>query len=481
MQPLARAGRNVLFKTLGEVLARLSFLALFLAAARLLGAEEYGRYNFAASLAGLALVGMDLGLSTLLVRQVARQPTELGPFAGTLLLLKSLLACLVLAALALGLGLAGRPLGLVLALALVQACWGLAELGFAGLSACEAMDQEAWIKTAARLAALLAAGGLLWAGAGLWGLVAGLFLGNLLGLLAALGSLSRRAVFSLRLEAGFLRRLLGDSLPLALSGVFIIFYSRLDVVLLEILGRSHAEIGWYAAAARVVDGLGILPGLVAAALLPVLASLAGREPLALARLYRQGLRLVLLLGLPAALGLWLVRQPLTELVFGTAYAPTAGVFLWLAPNLALIFVNYLQLTVLTALGRQRLGALATALALVVNVALNLWWIPSHGILGAAAATLGTEVALLLACAYLVRRAAGLDLPWSQAARPLLATAVMGAALGLALGLAPGLGLWTMMGLGLAVYTVAALGCRAITPRELRALGDLLRHRPGEAA
>ncbi|MFH1033864.1 MAG: oligosaccharide flippase family protein [Pseudomonadota bacterium] len=479
MQPLARAGRNTLFKTLGEVLARLSFLALFLAAARLLGAEEYGRYTYAASLTGLALVGMDLGLNTLLVRQVARQPAELGPFAGTLLLLKSLLALVVLAALALGLGLAGKPLALVLAVALCQVCWGLAELGFAGLTACEAMDREAWVKMAARLAALLAAGGLLWAGVGLWGLVTGLLLGNLLGMLAALLTLRRRAVFSLRLEAGFLRHLWADALPLALSGVFIVFYSRLDVVLLELMGRSYAEIGWYAAAARVVDGLGLLPGLVAAAWLPVLASLAGREPVALARLYHQGLRLLLLLGLPAALGLFMVREPLTELVFGSAYAPTARVFCWLAPNLALIFVNYLQLTVLTALGRQRLGALATAGALVVNVVLNLCWIPGHGIMGAAAATLATEVALLLACAHMVRQIAGLDPPWALAGRPLLATAVMG----LALWLAWGLGLWGMMALGLVVYAGALLGCRAVTLGELRALRQLLRPQaaPEEAA
>lgn len=476
MQPLARAGRNVLLKTLGEVLARLSFLLLFLVAARLLGAQEYGRYNHATSLTGLALVGMDLGLNTLLVRQVARRPQDLGHFAGTLLLIKSLLALLVLGLLALGLHLSGRPLGLVLTVALAQALWGLAELGFAGLNALEAMGQEAWIKTVARLAALLAAGGLLWAGAGPWGLVAGVGLANLLALLLALGVLRRRVAFTLRLEAGFLRRLFCDGLPLALSGVFIVFYSRLDMVLLEVMGRSFGEIGWYAAAVRVVDGVGILPGLVAAAFLPVLASLAGRQPEQLARLYRQGLRLLLLLGLPAGLGLFMVRAPLTELVFGPAYAPTAQVFAWLAPNLALIFVNYLQLTVLTALGRQRLGALATAGALVVNVALNLWWIPTHGILGAAAATLATEVVLLLACAHLVGRAAGLEAPWRQAARPLLATAVMG----LALWPAQVLGLWPTLGLGVVVYAGAALACRAITLPELRALHGLLRPLPGVA-
>jgi len=78
MQPLARAGRNLVHKGAGEILPRLSLIALFVIAARGLGSADFGRFNYALNLAGLALVGMDLGLNLLLVREVARQPAELG-------------------------------------------------------------------------------------------------------------------------------------------------------------------------------------------------------------------------------------------------------------------------------------------------------------------------------------------------------------------------------------------------------------------
>jgi O-antigen/teichoic acid export membrane protein len=381
------------------------------------------------------------------------------------------MACL---ALILGLAAPGQPLALVLALALVRGLWDLAELGFAGLTALEDMGREARVKTAARLLALAAAGGLLWAGQGLWGFVAGLALANLAAMLASLGRLRGHAAFSLRLDRGFLRGLAKGSLPLALSGVFILFYSRLDVVLLRVMGRPYDEIGWYAAAARMVDGLGVLPGLMAAGLLPVLAGLAGREPQALARLYGQGLKLALLLGLPAGAGLWLVRGPLVELIFGAQYAPTARALAWLAPTLCLIFVNYLQMMALTALGRQSLGALATALSLAVNLGLNLWWIPIWGYQGSAAATLATEATLLLACARFLRQAGGIQAPlatpWRLALRPALATALMLAGLWPLRACAP----WLVAPLGLALYLGGGLLLGAFSLADLRLLGSLAR-------
>ncbi len=478
MHTLIRAGRNLAFKTTGEVLSRLAFLVLFIAAARALGSADYGRFNYAVSLAGLALVGMDLGLNTLLVREVARQPQELGRWLGSLLVIKLILAGVILAGLAWGLGLAGaEQASLILAVAGVQVLWGLSELGAAGLAARERMDLEAGVKSATRLVALLLAGWLMWTGHGLYGLVLGLAGANALAAAANLSLTWRLAPWRVGLSLEFLGRLIKGALPLAFTGVFILIYSRVDVVMLSALGRTFAEVGWYTAAMRVTDALGILAGLVAASLLPVMADLHQRQPEDLARLYRQGLRLLLLVGLPAAAGLLLERQAVVMAVFGPVYVPAAAAFLWLAPTVALVFVNYLQLTTLAALGRQRLGAASTGLALLVNLGLNWWWIPRFGYLGAAAATLATEAVLLLLNAWFLRRVAGLEWPFAAAWRPLIATAVIA----LFLVLEPGWGLGLVIPLAMAVYAGAALGCRAVQWGELAQLWTLLRRRPAAPA
>lgn len=477
MHHLARAGRNIVRKGMGEILPRLSLIALFIIAARNLGSADFGRFNYAVNLAGLCLVGMDLGLNVLLVRQVARRPEDLGRWLGSLLVIKLGLAALIIAGLGLVLtGLGDDQVRLVVAVTAMQSLWGLAELGAAGLSARERMDQEALAKNLARLAALVLAGLLLWSGAGLWGLVAGLAAGNLVAALGCLGLARRLMPWQVGLDRAFLANLFKNGLPMALTGIFTLIYSRVDVVMLSALGRPWTEVGWYTAAVRVVDALAILAGLVAAALLPVLSDLAGRRAAEFRAVYRQGMSLVLLLGLPMALGLMAQRQAVSDLLYGGQFAPSAAAYLWLAPWLGMVFINYLQLNTMFALGRQRFTARATGLALVINVVLNWLFIPAHGYLAAAATTVASELVLVLINAWFLGRVMGLPGPWRLAGRPAAATAVMG----LFLWLQPGWPLGLVIPLAVALYVAAALALGALKPAELRQLAAGWRGREGTA-
>jgi O-antigen/teichoic acid export membrane protein len=477
MHPLARAGRNLVLKTAGEILARLSFFVLFIYAARILGAEEFGLYSYAATLAALALVGMDLGLNMLFVREGAQQPRVVGDYAGTLLVLKLTLAGLVMLALlgfCVAKGHTENLIGLVLAVALMQVFWGLSELGVAGLNALERMDQEALVKSTGRLAALLLAGGLLFWGAGLWGLVWGLMLANAYAAGLSLWLLKKRAGFHLKMERGFFSFLAREALPLALTNIFVLVFVRIDIVMLELMGHPYKEIGWYAAGIRVIDGVGIVAALVAGASLPVLSQLAKQDLKKTSHLYRQVQRLLLLVGLPAAVGLWGVRDHVALNVFGPDYAQTARAFWWLAPVLAFLFVNFLQLNTLTALGKQKLCALSTGLCVLVNVGLNLWLIPAHGFMGAAASTLMTEVVLFGLCAWFIQTRLGPSGLLSRAWRPALAAGIMG----LALYWLSSWPLLLLVGLGALIYAIILLGLGGMTRSEVKDLWQLLR-RPGD--
>jgi O-antigen/teichoic acid export membrane protein len=233
--PLARAGRNLILKSTGEVLARLCLFLLFIYAARALGVAEFGRYSYAASLAALALVGMDLGLNMLFVRDGARDPSRVPAYAGTLLIIKCGLAALVLAAMYLFCRLMAFGIEntlIVMSATLAQALWGLSEFGVAGLNAVERMDQEAKVKTLARFAALTLAGGGILFGFGIWGLLGGIALANALAALMALTLLGQKGGFKPRLKGDFMGYLLKESLPLALVNVFILVYFRVDIVML---------------------------------------------------------------------------------------------------------------------------------------------------------------------------------------------------------------------------------------------------------
>jgi O-antigen/teichoic acid export membrane protein len=98
-----------------------------------------------------------------------------------------------------------------------------------------------------------------------------------------------------------------------------------------------------------------------------------------------------------------------------------------------MFLSTFGETTLACVNRWTAIVVVSTLALVLNVALNLAWIPAHGYVGAAWATLATEAAYFamtaLALAVYGHRAGWLGL----ALRPVLATGVFAAVLWLARG------------------------------------------------
>jgi O-antigen/teichoic acid export membrane protein len=470
--PLSRAGRNLLYKSAGEILARLCLFSLFIFAARVLGASEYGRYCYAGSVAALALIGMDLGLNLLFVRDGARDNSQVPFYAGTLLILKCCLAALV----ALGMYFyclyaqySSSDTLLIMLAILSQSFLGITELGIAGLNSLERMDQEVKIKAFGRLAALLIAGSALLIGLGIWGLIGGMILANVFGAIFAMTLLARHGGFKFRLKRGFVLYLFKSSLPLVLVNIFVLVYFRVDIFMLERMGESYQRIGWYAAGLRIVDAASLIPTMLSVSMLPILSSLQLSDPIGMKSLFQKGQRLLLLIGLPAAAGIYSIRAEAAVFMYGPEYGQSAQALAWLAPAVAILFLNHMQLCALTALGRQRLCAMATGLCVMVNIGLNLLLIPPNGFAGAAQATLGTEICLFALCAWFISKHLGATGLGRQAVKPALAALAMALILwGL-----PKLWLPLMVGLGMLIYAAILVLLGGVNKQELRELVRLL--------
>ncbi len=272
------------------------------------------------------------------------------------------------------------------------------------------------------------------------------FAGDGLAGLALLWWLGRSGVrLPFRLDRPIVEPLFRRSSQLMWNAVLGLMIFNADLLLLRVFWDS-ATVGYYAVAYTLVSfilNLGIAYSL---SLLPALTR-AFPNPTERQSLYDASAAHVMAAAFPIAAGGALLAPAIIALFFGDRYAPSAWALTLLLGSIPVAAMRNVPQAALIAAGRQELVLRTTALCAVVNLGLNLALIPHWGMTGAALATILTEavrtsVTILLA-ARVGCSAAGLVRAW----RPLLATAVMSAAI-LALGRER---LWLSLGGGIAVF------------------------------
>lgn len=410
-----KAASNALFLLLTNA-SRIVFNAgLFLIIARILGAEELGRYQFALSYAALFAVVVHLGLNDLIIRQVAVN-REKGPFYFTIgVIVKSVMGVLITAVTAITVTVSGKSLSIqemVLAAALTSTLiTGIETVVVAFFYAHERM---AYVLGLSALKSALNAGigiAVAYAGWGargiLWGFLA---VEVVCAVLVFIWARGRLGIWFINIRWRDIPITLWHSLPFALNGVFITIYTQLHYSLLSFYTGDKAT-GIYTAAAKLITFLNFIPSALTQALYPYLARLAagqGEDPRGP---MMRWVRYLAALSFPAAVLLAFRAAPFIDLVYGRGYGESARVLAILGFALPFSFATYPYAIALNAIHRERANTIVAAGAALINVTANFILIPRFGPLGAAISFLITEAAQSVARQILVRKWMGtLELP-----------------------------------------------------------------------
>lgn len=403
---VARLARNVGALTLARGLTMGMTLVTTSVVARALGPSGLGALGYGLALMNSFAVAATLGLDVLATREVARQPERVAEIVSEMLPLR-----LVLAATALMVYLA-----VVAALPhdatfrTVLAVQGLTLLAQAAslewvYQGVERMGVVASRNIAAGFTQLVATVALVrgpddvvWAAAAQTGAVA--LVGA--GMLAAY----RRDYGPIRWHTAWARwrALVVEAAPLAASVALIAVYYQSNKLLLG-AWRPVADVGLYEAAFRVAM-LAMVPGQVLSqAFFPSLSA-AFSDLTQRGRVAEGYARVMLGVVLPVALGGGLLAAPLLSWIAGPAYATATPVLAVLMASVALTGMNLSYGQPLLAWGQQSQYLRVVGVGAVASVGLNIWLIPRHGPLGAAAALLGAEAVVLVGIAWAHRQATG---------------------------------------------------------------------------
>ena len=253
---------------------------------------------------------------------------------------------------------------------------------------------------------------------------------------------------------------------LAVGGALAVVYSKVDSLLVGKL-QSIEAVGYYGIGYKFADLASFLP---VALTTPVLTHLVESWPHDRERFHRtvrQGLVVMVCVGVGVAGTFAGVAREAISLTYGGRYVTADSAAVLLVTGAGISFVSILSFTVLLAVGRNRPYVLITLVGLVLNVAVNLVVIPAHGYQGAAAVTVGTEAFVALCMLSVLRTVPGVrPLPL----RSFAVTAVAGAALvAVELGLSGALPWGARVALGLAAYLLLLHVLRVDGPGGLRSL------------
>ncbi|CAI0745088.1 flippase [Serratia entomophila] len=190
-----------------------------------------------------------------------------------------------------------------------------------------------------------------------------------------------------RLIKSYEKYLFSVGLPLAVSSLSIVIYTRIDQLMLGNMLGTQA-VGWYSAATTLAQGWVFVPMAMITSLMPGIAG--SRQPEEQAYRIRLLNLIVLMISLPVLLFFVWFAQPVIELLYGAEFQPSAAILAVCTLTAmfgALGTVSYRSMVLFSG---YRFIALKMPIVAVINVVLNILLIPRYGLMGAAISTLFSE-------------------------------------------------------------------------------------------
>ena len=252
---------------------------------------------------------------------------------------------------------------------------------------------------------------------------------------------------------------LSYGVPVALALALNIALDAGDRFLIALFLGPEA-VGVYAAGYGIADkSVGLLCAWAAAAGAPMMMAAWEREgPEAVREVSRHVARTLLLIAAPAATGLALVAQPLSDVMIGEDMrAQAASIMPWIAlSGLINGFVLHYVSEAYQLSHRTDLRAWLMLIPALANLALNAILLPWIGLMGAVYSTVACYALALLLLAGVARKLAPLSWPW----RDFLKVAGACSAMAIAVRMAPSTGGMTELlmkaSVGATIYVMTAL-------------------------
>lgn len=398
--------KNAAILTLGRLFSRIIQFFMFIYAARILGAASFGIFSFSMNLIYMLWVVMDIGISRYSIQQMSRNLDDIPVYTGTGLYIKIPLAILGYLLIILTGYLLGKDNLTMSSLFVLSFAAVFDSLAISFSSAFEANEKMEYSAVIILISKIILS---------VIGFCAIFYTGNLLVFcfVISFGSFVQFAITAFwyfrkykcvkfNKDLKFIEKLIKNSIPFSLSGIFTTIYYSIDSVMLDFF-YNPIVVGYYNAAYRIIDAPLFLSESFKLALFPTISRIYSEEKEKMNRIISVSCNIALSVGLSIASTTAYLSEKLIYNFYGMEYSPAASVLPILIISITFIMPATICSTVIRAADRQSICVFVSGLGVVINIALNLVLIPMYSFVGAAWATLITEMIIAIIYIEVTRR------------------------------------------------------------------------------
>lgn len=378
----------------------LSYLLIFfyvLYVARYLGAEGFGILSLAISLTGIFGILVDMGLSTLMIREVSRDKSKTNKFISNTALMKIILSFLMLGLLYLFVNISGYPelvKNMVFVVYLSVMINAFCLIFSAVMQAEEKME---YVSISTILNSVVMLSGTL---IGIYYSFNIIFFAGLYVISNSLNFIYLSSVYLLKFDVpkievdlGFWKSTLKEAWPYGFTGLSGLLYTYVDSIMLSLI-QGNLVVGWYSAAYRLMMITLFIPNTVNIAIFPLMSRLHVSSKDSLILINERYLKYMLIVGVPLGLGTTILADKIILLVFGAGFAPSVIALQILIWTIVFTFAGATFAQLLQSTNKQLLLTKISFICLIINIILNIILIPKYSYVGASLVTVITEIILV---------------------------------------------------------------------------------------
>jgi O-antigen/teichoic acid export membrane protein len=202
-----------------------------------------------------------------------------------------------------------------------------------------------------------------------------------------------------KLDWLMMRPIILITIPFALYGILQKFYTYFDSVLLSFLAGDR-YVGLYQVAFKIINALQFLPMAFSASLYPALSLYWAKNRSQLSITFERSMNYLIIISLPISVGIISLADKII-LLFSSNYADAVLPLQINIAALLFIFISFPIGALLNACDRQKINTINMAITLISSIILNILLIPKFHAVGASITVVITNLIMFLLGIYQV--------------------------------------------------------------------------------